>query len=535
MQSLSDPAVASALSKLAIARAVPGRRVVLAADPNAALRAVVGGDVPHHHRSYVERRALRMVVPHHLCALRDPRVPGAHLRVRPLGPAGGRAFALRSPHRLALAVRDALSRCGSLCSGSRCRGGRGDSTPMARGRPRRTVSQGLAGLALLASTLPVLVPLSIPLAVVSRLASRRRTRASLRASGRRDGGRNSGFGPTFLRIGFGSIDLLSAFIVYLAVFQGLPSRYLPIDLAAGLLIALLLAGGVGLFLRRRWAFDVARLGSSITLVLGLASVSTLAVTASLPGRYLRSGGARRGHHHDPRRGARSPLPGGLTRDPAGMARPVPVPSGYQGRSVWRRVPLMQRVRHLFAIGRVVIIWLVGLAIACVAIHRRYFAAPHRGRRSHRQRMETGSLAYRVVVPRWEPPSRVSRQSWPVAPRNWSTKRWSPMARCYRLSKRCLPFRSSRGAMACAPRWGKDGVHHPRRSLGASALRQGDSHPRDQLGARPRCSPGDRASVRAPGGRAHPGFCRGLAPSHPCRAARARAGRPFSRERLDIQP
>jgi hypothetical protein len=95
-----------------------------------------------------------------------------------------------------------------------------------------------------------------------------------------------GSAQRFLRIGFGSIDLLSAFIVYLAVFQGLPSRYLPIDLAAGLVIALLLAGGIGLFLQRRWAFDVARLGSWITLVLGLALVSTLAVTASyLAGIY----------------------------------------------------------------------------------------------------------------------------------------------------------------------------------------------------------------------------------------------------------
>ena len=37
-----------------------------------------------------------------------------------------------------------------------------------------TVSHGLAGLALLAGALPVLVPLSIPLAVASRVVSRKK-------------------------------------------------------------------------------------------------------------------------------------------------------------------------------------------------------------------------------------------------------------------------------------------------------------------------------------------------------------------------
>ena len=95
-----------------------------------------------------------------------------------------------------------------------------------------------------------------------------------------------GSAQRFLRIGFGSnrpalcLHRVSRGVSRIAV------ALLPINLAAGLVIALLLAGGVGLFLQRRWAFDVARLGSWITLVLGLALVSTLAVTASyLAGIY----------------------------------------------------------------------------------------------------------------------------------------------------------------------------------------------------------------------------------------------------------
>jgi hypothetical protein len=87
-------------------------------------------------------------------------------------------------------------------------------------------------------------------------------------------------------IGFGAVDLLSAVVVYVAVFQGLPTRYLPIDAAATAVILLLGIAGVGLLTKKSWAAMVARVASAVTLALGLALVTTLAVTVSyLAGIY----------------------------------------------------------------------------------------------------------------------------------------------------------------------------------------------------------------------------------------------------------
>ncbi len=87
-------------------------------------------------------------------------------------------------------------------------------------------------------------------------------------------------------VGFGSVDILSAVIVYVSVFEGLPARYFPIDAAAAVVIFLLVAAGVGLMAQKAWGPMVARVASLITLALGLALVTTLAVTASyLSGIY----------------------------------------------------------------------------------------------------------------------------------------------------------------------------------------------------------------------------------------------------------
>ena len=87
-------------------------------------------------------------------------------------------------------------------------------------------------------------------------------------------------------IGFGSVDILSAVVVYVAVFEGLPTRYFPIDAASTLVIALLCAAGVGLVANKSWGPMVARVASGLTLALGLALVTTLAVTVSyLSGIY----------------------------------------------------------------------------------------------------------------------------------------------------------------------------------------------------------------------------------------------------------
>jgi hypothetical protein len=87
-------------------------------------------------------------------------------------------------------------------------------------------------------------------------------------------------------VGFGSVDIVSAVVVYVAVFEGLPTRYFPIDAAATVVILLLGAAGVGLVAKKSWAALVARAASVVTLALGLALVTTLAFTVSyLSGIY----------------------------------------------------------------------------------------------------------------------------------------------------------------------------------------------------------------------------------------------------------
>ena len=88
------------------------------------------------------------------------------------------------------------------------------------------------------------------------------------------------------RTGFGLADLASAALIYLGVFQGLPSRWWPIDLPAAVVIALFAAAGVGLLGQTSWAPKVAWLASAVSLVLGVLLVATLALTASfLAGIY----------------------------------------------------------------------------------------------------------------------------------------------------------------------------------------------------------------------------------------------------------
>src|SRR5882672_7200390 len=87
-------------------------------------------------------------------------------------------------------------------------------------------------------------------------------------------------------IGFGSVDIVSAVVAYVAVFEGLPTRYFPIDAAATVVILLLGAAGVGLVTNKAWGRPLARVASIVTLALGLALIATLAVTVSyLAGIY----------------------------------------------------------------------------------------------------------------------------------------------------------------------------------------------------------------------------------------------------------
>jgi hypothetical protein len=92
-------------------------------------------------------------------------------------------------------------------------------------------------------------------------------------------------GGTF-RTGFGLADLVSAAVLYLGVFQGLPSRWWLVDGAAVVVIALFTGAGLGLIGRASWAPKLAWIASAVSLVLGILLVATLALTASfLSGIY----------------------------------------------------------------------------------------------------------------------------------------------------------------------------------------------------------------------------------------------------------
>jgi hypothetical protein len=86
--------------------------------------------------------------------------------------------------------------------------------------------------------------------------------------------------------GFGAANLVSAVVIYLGVFQGLPARWWLVDGAGGILIALFAAAGGGLLAQSSWAPKVARVASIVSLALGLLLVAATALTASyLSGIY----------------------------------------------------------------------------------------------------------------------------------------------------------------------------------------------------------------------------------------------------------
>ncbi|WP_394826016.1 hypothetical protein [Pendulispora albinea] len=85
---------------------------------------------------------------------------------------------------------------------------------------------------------------------------------------------------------FAMLDLLSALLLALGVFVGLPDRWLYVDLPALLLIVLFGVSGVGLGLRTRWASKWARVTGAVALAFGLLVVALLAVAVSyLTGIY----------------------------------------------------------------------------------------------------------------------------------------------------------------------------------------------------------------------------------------------------------
>lgn len=93
---------------------------------------------------------------------------------------------------------------------------------------------------------------------------------------------------------FGIANLLTAALLALGVFRGLPARWAIVDVPAATLAALEVASGVGLLRGAGWAVRVARATSALALALGLSLVTVLALTASwLGGVYgpIGAGGA----------------------------------------------------------------------------------------------------------------------------------------------------------------------------------------------------------------------------------------------------
>jgi len=82
---------------------------------------------------------------------------------------------------------------------------------------------------------------------------------------------------------FAALDLLVAVLLALGVFRGLPDRWWPVDTGAMVLVAMFVASAVGLFRDAPWGRKVARAASTTTLLVGLALVTILALTASYLG------------------------------------------------------------------------------------------------------------------------------------------------------------------------------------------------------------------------------------------------------------
>jgi hypothetical protein len=85
---------------------------------------------------------------------------------------------------------------------------------------------------------------------------------------------------------FGILDLTTAALLTMGVFIGLPARWVPVDVATALLVALETASGVALLCNASWAPSLALGVAALALSLGLGLVTVLAVTASwLAGIY----------------------------------------------------------------------------------------------------------------------------------------------------------------------------------------------------------------------------------------------------------
>jgi hypothetical protein len=87
-------------------------------------------------------------------------------------------------------------------------------------------------------------------------------------------------------IAFGVGNLVTAALLVLGVFIALPARWWPVDTGAAVLTGLELVSGVALLANTRLARRLAMVAAAVALALGMAVVTTLALTASwLAGVY----------------------------------------------------------------------------------------------------------------------------------------------------------------------------------------------------------------------------------------------------------
>lgn len=82
------------------------------------------------------------------------------------------------------------------------------------------------------------------------------------------------------RIAFGVTNAGVAALVAWSVFRGLPTRWWVVDDGAFLIVVLMAASSVALLANHRLAEPITRAAAAVTLLLGLASFATLALTAS---------------------------------------------------------------------------------------------------------------------------------------------------------------------------------------------------------------------------------------------------------------
>jgi hypothetical protein len=81
-------------------------------------------------------------------------------------------------------------------------------------------------------------------------------------------------------------NVLTASLVLFGVFVALPARWWPVDTGAVVVAAVETCAAIGVVARAPWGHRVARVASTVALGAGLATVTTLALTASwLSGVY----------------------------------------------------------------------------------------------------------------------------------------------------------------------------------------------------------------------------------------------------------